>query len=147
MLASADKGIRACGPAWNAVCCVIVLDIRRYACVLCLADDAPDRSASLSEFFTEDKRRLARQPRKMGCRPSTRITMPGVVLTREKPCMPLSTDASVFIYSSEKDIFRVFLKLCLKPGCLCDINISVLTLLSAFLCVLHTLSANFPYLS
>ena len=95
MLASADKGIRACGPAWNAVCCVIVLDIRRYACVLCLADDAPDRSASLSEFFTEDKRRLARQPRKMGCRPSTRITMPGVVLTREKPCMPLSTDACI----------------------------------------------------
>ena len=66
-IASADKGTHACGPDWVAVCRVIVLDIRhQYVCVLCLADNAPDRPASPSEFFTEDKRQLARQTRKMG---------------------------------------------------------------------------------
>ena len=93
MLASVDKGTHARGPDWAAVCCVIVLDIRRYACVLCLADNAPDRPASPSEFFTEDKRRLARQTRQAGCRPPTRITTPDAVLPREKPCVPLSADA------------------------------------------------------
>ena len=75
----------------------IVLDIRQYVCVLCLADNAPDQPASPSEFFTEDKRRLARQTRQAGCRPPTRITTPDVVLLREKPCVPLSTDAIVII--------------------------------------------------
>ena len=72
---------------------MIVLDIRQYAVVLCLADDVPDRSASPPEFFTEDKRRTARQTRQAGCRPPTRITTLAVVLPREKPCIPLSTDA------------------------------------------------------
>ena len=94
-LASADKGRHACGPDWNAVCCVIVLDLRQQAYVLCLADNAPDRPASPSEFFTEDRRRLARQTRQAGWRPPTRITTPDVVLPREKPCVPLSTDAKV----------------------------------------------------
>ena len=93
-LASVDKGTHACGPDWAAVCRVIVLDIRQYVCVLCLADNAPDQPASPSEFFTEDKRRLARQTRQAGCRPPTRITTPDVVLPREKPCVPLSTDAT-----------------------------------------------------
>ena len=65
-IASVDKGTHACGPDWAAVCRVIVLDMRRHAFVLCLADSAPDRPASPPEFFTEDKRRLARQTRKMG---------------------------------------------------------------------------------
>lgn len=94
MLASVDKGTHACGPDWAAVCRVIVLDIRQYVCVLCLADNAPDQPVSPSEFFTEDKRRLARQTRQAGCRPPTRITTPDVVLPREKPCVPLSTDAN-----------------------------------------------------
>ncbi|HCE62691.1 MAG TPA: hypothetical protein DEQ85_06925 [Clostridiales bacterium] len=64
--ASADKGTRACVPDWTAVCCVIVLAMRQHAVVLCLADNAPDRSASPSEFFAEDKRRLGGQTRKMG---------------------------------------------------------------------------------
>ena len=93
-LASVDKGTHACGPDWAAVCRVIVLDIRQDVCVLCLADNAPDQPASPSEFFTEDKRRLARQTRQAGCRPPTRITTPDVVLPREKPCVPLSTDAT-----------------------------------------------------
>ena len=93
-LASVDKGTHACGPDWAAVCRVIVLDIRQYVCVLCLADNAPDQPASPSEFFTEDKRRLARQTRQAGCRPPTRITTPDVVLPREKPCVPLSTAAT-----------------------------------------------------
>ena len=93
-LASVDKGPHACGPDWAAVCRIIVLDIRQYVCVLCLADNAPDQPASPSEFFTEDKRRLARQTRQAGCRPPTRITTPDVVLPREKPCVPLSTDAT-----------------------------------------------------
>lgn len=94
MIASVDKGTHACEPDWAAVCRVIVLDIRQYVCVLCLADNAPDQPASPSEFFTEDKRRLARQTRQAGCRPPTRITTPDVVLPREKPCVPLSTDAT-----------------------------------------------------
>ena len=98
LIASVDKGTHACGPDWAAVCRVIVLDIRRYACVLCLADNAPDRPASPSEFFTEDKRRLGRQTRQVGWRPPTRITTPGVVLPREKPCLPLSADASIIVY-------------------------------------------------
>ena len=98
IIASVDKGTHACGPDWAAVCRVIVLDIRQYVCVLCLADNAPDRPASPSEFFTEDKRRLARQTRQAGCRPPTRITTPDVVLPREKPCVPLSTDASMHTF-------------------------------------------------
>ena len=34
----------------------------------------------------------------MGWRPPTRITTPGVVLPREKPCLPLSADASIIVY-------------------------------------------------
>ena len=49
-LASVDKGTHACGSDWAAVCRVIVLDIRQYVCVLCLADNAPDQPASPSEF-------------------------------------------------------------------------------------------------
>ena len=62
--ASVDKGRRACGSVWNAICCVIVLDLRQQACVLCLAYVVPDRPAS--SFFTEDKRGLARQMRQVG---------------------------------------------------------------------------------
>ena len=64
--ASVDKGTRACGRGWNAACGVIVLDLRQQACVLCLAGNAPAAPASPSEFFAEDKRRLARQTRQAG---------------------------------------------------------------------------------
>lgn len=110
MIASVDKGTHACGPDWAAVCRVIVLDIRQYVCVLCLADNAPDQPASPSEFFTEDKRRLARQTRQAGCRPPTRITTPDVVLPREKPCVPLSTDAILTAYSGQEALKKVAYK-------------------------------------
>ena len=94
--ASVDKGTHACGPDRIVICRVIVLAVRhQYACVRCLADGTPDRPASPRSFFTVDKRRPARQTRKMGCRPSTRITTPDVVLPREKPCVPSSADASI----------------------------------------------------
>ena len=64
--ASVDKGTHACGRGWNAACGVIVLDLRQQACVLCLAGNAPAVPASPSEFFAEDKRRLARQTRQVG---------------------------------------------------------------------------------
>ena len=111
--ASVDKSTRACGPDWTAVRCVIVLDMRQHACVLCLADNAPDRPASPSEFFTEDKRRLARQTRQAGCRPPTRITTPAVVLPREKPCVLLSADAKISqkrILTQSSGKYKIFLE-------------------------------------
>ena len=102
-IASADKGTCACGPVWNAACCAIILGLRQYACVLCLAYVAPDRPAS--SFFAEDKRRLARQTRQVGCRPPTRITTPDVVLPREKPCVPLSADA--FQAGNQRSVSRL----------------------------------------
>ena len=64
-VASVDKGAHARGAHRHAFRGVIVLDIRRYACVLCLAKSAPERPAGL-RVFPEDKRQLARQTRQMG---------------------------------------------------------------------------------
>lgn len=63
----------------HAAGCVIVLDLRRQAYVLCLAIDAPERPTGL-RVFPEHKRRLEDNTagRRLG---------PG------KPCVPLSTDA------------------------------------------------------
>ena len=77
-VASLDKGTYARRTLRHAFRCVIVLGIRRYACVLCLAKNVPERPAGL-RVFPEDKRQLARQTRQMGCRPSMRITKPDVV--------------------------------------------------------------------
>ena len=77
-VASLDKGTYARRTLRHAFRCVIVLDIRRYARVLCLAKNAPECPAGL-RVFPEDKRQLARQTRQMGCRPSMRITKPDVV--------------------------------------------------------------------
>ena len=81
-VASLDKGTHARRTFRHAFRCVIVLDLRQQACVLCLAKTAPERPAGL-RVFPEDKRQPARQTRQMGCRPSTRITKPDVVWTRE----------------------------------------------------------------
>ena len=81
-IASVDKGTHARRTLRPAFRCVIVLDIRQYTCVLCLAKNAPERPAGL-RVFPEHGRRLARQTRQMGCRPSTRITQPAVVQDRE----------------------------------------------------------------
>ena len=64
-LASLDKGTYARRTHRHAFRGVIVLDIRRYACVLCLAKSAPERPVGL-RVFPEDKRQLARQTRQMG---------------------------------------------------------------------------------
>ena len=77
-IASVDKGTHARRAHRPAFRCVIVLDIRRYACVLCLAKNAPERPAGL-RVFPEHGRQMARQTRQMGCRPSTRITQPAAV--------------------------------------------------------------------
>ena len=82
ILASLGKGAHARRTFRHAFRCVIVLDLRQQACVLCLAKTAPERPAGL-RVFPEDKRQLARQTRQMGCRPSTRITKPDVVWSRE----------------------------------------------------------------
>ena len=117
--ASVDKDTHACGRGWNAACRVIVLDLRQQACVLCLAGNAPAVPASPSEFFAEDKRWLARQTRQVGCRPPTRITQPDGVLPREKPRVPLSTDArKICVGSGEKALSGgiVFLMWCCQRG-------------------------------
>ena len=77
-VATPDKGTYARRTHRHAFRGVIVFAIRRYACVLCLAKNAPERPADL-RVFREDKRQLARQTRQMGWRPSTRITKPNVV--------------------------------------------------------------------
>ena len=77
-LASLDKGTHARRTLRHAFRRVIVLDLRQQACVLCLAKTAPERPAGL-RVFPEDKRRLAKQTRQMGWRPSTRITKSDVV--------------------------------------------------------------------
>ena len=101
MLASVDKGTHARRTHRPAFRGVIVLDRRQPACVLCLAKNAPERPAGL-RVFPEHGRRLARQTRQAGCRPPTRITTPDVVLPREKPCVPLSTDAKGSTARSKK---------------------------------------------
>ncbi len=65
MIASFDKGTCARRTHRHAFRGVIVLDIRRYACVLCLAKNAPERPAGLG-VFPENKRQSARQTRQMG---------------------------------------------------------------------------------
>ena len=97
MLASVNKSTHARRTFRPAFRGVIVLDRRQPACVLCLAKNAPERPAGL-RVFPEHGRRLARQTRQVGWRPPTRITTPGVVLPREKPCLPLSADASIIVY-------------------------------------------------
>ena len=64
-VASPDKGTYARRTHRQAFRGVIVLAIRRYACVLCLAKNAPERPAGL-RVFREDKGQLARQTRQMG---------------------------------------------------------------------------------
>ena len=71
----------------HAAGCVIVLDLRRQAYVLCLAIDAPERPTGL-RVFPEHKRRLARQTRQAG-----EDNTAGRRLGPGKPCVPLSTDA------------------------------------------------------
>ena len=88
MLASADKGTHARRTLRPAFRCVIVLDRRQPACVLCLAKNVPERPAGL-RVFPEHGRQLARQTRQAGCRPPTRITKPAVAQARENhvgPC-------------------------------------------------------------
>ena len=65
MIASLAKGTYARRTNRYAFRGVIVFAIRRYACVLCLAKNAPERPAGLQVFW-EDKRQLARQTRQMG---------------------------------------------------------------------------------
>ncbi len=65
LLTSLDKGTHARKAYQHVFRGVIVLAIRRYACVLCLAKNAPERPAGL-RVFPEDKRQLARQTRQMG---------------------------------------------------------------------------------
>ena len=64
-VASLDKGTHARRTFRRAFRCVIVLDLRQQACVLCLAKTAPERPAGL-RVFPEDKRQPARQTRQMG---------------------------------------------------------------------------------
>lgn len=64
-VASVDKGAHARGAHRHAFRGVIVLDIRRYACVLCLAKNAPERPAGL-RVFPEHGQQMARQTRQMG---------------------------------------------------------------------------------
>ena len=87
-LASADKGTHARRTLRPAFRCVIVLDRRQPACVLCLAKNVPERPAGL-RVFPEHGQQLARQTRRAGCRPPTRITKPAVAQARENhvgPC-------------------------------------------------------------
>ena len=86
IIASADKGRHARRTFWHAAGCVIVLDLHRQACVLCLAIDAPERPTGL-RVFPEHKRGLARQTRQAGEDNTT-----GRRLEPGKPCVPLSTD-------------------------------------------------------
>ena len=81
-LALVANGPHARRTFWPAAECVIVLDMRQHACVLCLSIDVPECPAGL-RVFPGHGRRLVRQTRQMGCRPSTRITTPDVVQTRE----------------------------------------------------------------
>ena len=64
-VASVDKGAHARGAHRHAFRGVIVLAIRRYACVLCLAKNAPERPAGL-RVFPEHGQQMARQTRQMG---------------------------------------------------------------------------------
>ena len=94
-IASSDKGNRTCGPDRNAICCVIALAIRPVCPHPLPCRRRPSPGGKSTEFFTEDKRRLTRQTRQVGCRPGARITTPDAVLTREKPCLPFSADAII----------------------------------------------------
>ena len=86
-LASVDKDTHARRTHRPAFRGVIVLDRRQPACVLCLAKNAPERSAGL-RVFTEHGRQMTRQTRQMGRRPSTRITQPAAVQARKNHVCP-----------------------------------------------------------